>query len=70
MKALLKEIFSGEDGRLSSKRVFGALALFFAFALTVYVSICNKDTGVLMFPYTTAGGLFGIGVFEKRRGAS
>ncbi len=65
MKALLRELFSGENGRLSSKRVFGALALFFAFALTVYVSICNKDAGVLLLPYTTAGGLLGIGVLER-----
>lgn len=71
MKKNIRELFSGENGRISSKRVCGAITLFFALALTVYIAITDKDMNVLMFPYTTAGGLLGIGVFEtftKKKG--
>ncbi len=61
----MRELFSGENGRLSSKRIFGAIALLFALVLTVLVVLFNFDAGVLMYPYATSGGLLGIGVLEK-----
>ena len=60
----ITELFSGENGRLSSKRVCGAITLVFALLLTVIVVIFDKNADVLKYPYTAASALLGIGVVE------
>lgn len=64
MKAQIRELCSGENGRISSKRVMGIVTLLCALVYTWYVIVYEKDASVLFYPYTTAGALLGIGVLE------
>lgn len=44
MREILREIFSDDQGILSSKRILGAIMLFFAMFLTVYSVVTGTST--------------------------
>lgn len=74
-KGVLREIFSGSDGRLSSKRVIGGIAMGVVLACTTSLVIRDGSTEVvenlLMTIYITSASLLGLpsvtGIWNKSK---
>jgi len=61
MKKILIEIFTDANGKISSKRVFGAIGF-----ITSIIAICLKvDTESIRFLLITSAGLIGLGIGEN-----
>lgn len=62
-ESILREIFSGENGRLSSKRIIGTIAMAIAIGCTVYLTVVDRSTetveNLLMTILITSGSLIG-----------
>ena len=62
-ESVLREIFSGENGRLSSKRIIGTIAMAIAIGCTVYLTVVDRSTetveNLLMTILITSGSLIG-----------
>ena len=63
-KNILREIFSGANGKLSAKRVIGGLAMFVALGCTIYLVIRDGSNDVvenlLMTIFITSVSLLGL----------
>ena len=63
-KNILREIFSGANGKLSAKRVIGGLAMFVALGCTIYLVIRDGSNNVveniLMTIFMTSVSLLGL----------
>ena len=64
MKKVLREIFSGANGKLSAKRVIGGFAMAVALGCTIYLVIRDGSTSVvenlLMTIFITSVSLLGL----------
>ena len=64
MKKVLREIFSGANGKLSAKRVIGGFAMTIALGCTIYLVIRDGSTPVvenlLMTIFITSVSLLGL----------
>lgn len=63
-KSIIREIFSGANGKLSAKRVIGGLAMFVALGCTIYLVIRDGSNDVvenlLMTIFITSVSLLGL----------
>ena len=73
MKNFIKEIFSGKNMRLSSKRVIGFICIAYAILITLIAFIVSSTTDIPLNVLETAkyfmgSGvvLIGVGTFEKK----
>lgn len=60
----MKDLFCDINGKISSKRVFGALA----FVVGCVLAFVTKEASLMWPCFTMAGGLFGFSVGEKIKG--
>lgn len=69
MKKILREIFSGESGRISSKRVFGGLTVIVGLSMGVITAIKSNavDTTLILGILGTGSALLGVGILEKQK---
>lgn len=74
MKRVLREIFSGANGKLSAKRVIGGFAMSVALGCTIYLVIRDGSTSVvenlLMTIYITSVSLLGLPAITSMWGSS
>ena len=62
MKKFLKEIFTDQNGKISSKRVFGSIGF-----LAAVIAICNGvDNQSMRTLLITGAGMIGAGIFEDK----
>lgn len=74
-KGILREIFSGTNGKLSAKRVWGGLSIFVVLVCCIYLVIRDGSTSVvenlLMTVFITASSLLGLpavtGIWNKNK---
>lgn len=74
MKKVLREIFSGANGKLSAKRVIGGFAMTVALGCTIYLVIRDGSTSVvenlLMTIFITSVSLLGLPAVTSVWGSS
>jgi hypothetical protein len=74
MKKVLREIFSGANGKLSAKRVIGGFAMTVALGCTIYLVIRDGSTPVvenlLMTIFITSVSLLGLPAVTSVWGSS
>lgn len=74
MKKILREIFSGANGKLSAKRVIGGFAMTIALGCTIYLVIRDGSTSVvenlLMTIFITSVSLLGLPAVTSVWGSS